>query len=306
MTSLELKGVSRTFDVSPPWLNRVLERKPRVLLRHLPGAASLKAASLIANEAPADASVLGVVSSGALIARLFGNPAADYRLRDFAFVGARTADEYVCAADGESGVETLDDLAKPGLSVGSSAPGRRPYAHAHLLKDLAQTDLRIVSGYRDANEMLLALRRGEVSLLCGLSFETYRAGLSGWLSSGRLKPLMRLSPAWAERLSAVPRAEEIARSKGRGDLAPALEFMALEGALAWTLTAPARVSPERIAELRKAFEAMQADRAYLREAARRNLEVSPFPIARLDEAASRLASTPPAVLDIVKKLNDRP
>ena len=30
---LELKGVSRTFDVSPPWLNRVLERKPRVLLR---------------------------------------------------------------------------------------------------------------------------------------------------------------------------------------------------------------------------------------------------------------------------------
>ena len=30
---LELSGVSRTFDVSPPWLNRVLERKPRVLLR---------------------------------------------------------------------------------------------------------------------------------------------------------------------------------------------------------------------------------------------------------------------------------
>jgi len=30
---LELRGVSRTFDVSPPWLNRVLERKPRVLLR---------------------------------------------------------------------------------------------------------------------------------------------------------------------------------------------------------------------------------------------------------------------------------
>jgi peptide/nickel transport system ATP-binding protein len=29
---LELDGVSRTFDVSPPWLNRVLERKPRVLL----------------------------------------------------------------------------------------------------------------------------------------------------------------------------------------------------------------------------------------------------------------------------------
>ena len=29
---LELSGVARTFDVSPPWLNRVLERTPRVLL----------------------------------------------------------------------------------------------------------------------------------------------------------------------------------------------------------------------------------------------------------------------------------
>jgi peptide/nickel transport system ATP-binding protein len=34
---LELHDVARTFDVSPPWLNRVLERKPRVLLRAVDG-----------------------------------------------------------------------------------------------------------------------------------------------------------------------------------------------------------------------------------------------------------------------------
>jgi peptide/nickel transport system ATP-binding protein len=34
---LQLADVARYFDVSPPWLNRVLERKPRVLLRAVDG-----------------------------------------------------------------------------------------------------------------------------------------------------------------------------------------------------------------------------------------------------------------------------
>ncbi len=34
---LELHDVARTFDVSPPWLNRVLEQKPRVLLKAVDG-----------------------------------------------------------------------------------------------------------------------------------------------------------------------------------------------------------------------------------------------------------------------------
>jgi peptide/nickel transport system ATP-binding protein len=38
---LEITDVARHFDVSPPWLNRVLERKPRVLLKAVDGV-SLK------------------------------------------------------------------------------------------------------------------------------------------------------------------------------------------------------------------------------------------------------------------------
>jgi peptide/nickel transport system ATP-binding protein len=34
---LELQGIARYFDVSPPWLDRVIERKPRVLLKAVDG-----------------------------------------------------------------------------------------------------------------------------------------------------------------------------------------------------------------------------------------------------------------------------
>jgi len=36
-TLLQLRDVARTFDVSPPWLDRVLERKPRALLKAVDG-----------------------------------------------------------------------------------------------------------------------------------------------------------------------------------------------------------------------------------------------------------------------------
>ena len=29
---VQARDLAKTFDVSPPWLNRVLERKPRLLL----------------------------------------------------------------------------------------------------------------------------------------------------------------------------------------------------------------------------------------------------------------------------------
>ena len=34
---LKLTDVARSFDVSPPWLDRVLERKPRVILKAVDG-----------------------------------------------------------------------------------------------------------------------------------------------------------------------------------------------------------------------------------------------------------------------------
>ena len=34
---VQVTNVAKTFDVSPPWLNRIIERKPRVLLHAVDG-----------------------------------------------------------------------------------------------------------------------------------------------------------------------------------------------------------------------------------------------------------------------------
>ena len=238
---------------------------------------------------------------------MLGAGDSSYTLNSFAFIGGRSADEYICAATGVSGVESFDDWPPGEMAFGVSAPGRRPYIHAHLLKRIAGGSIRIVSGYRDPNEMMLALRRGEVAGICGLSFETLRVGLQGLLASGKLQPLLRLSPPWLEKLRAVPRAQDIARARGMApEFINALDFMALEGTIAWTLVAPAQISPGRLALLRTAFEAMQRDRGYLREAARRNLDIETVSAARIEAAVAEILETPADTLAIVKNLNAAP
>ena len=34
---VQVRGLSKRFDVSPPWLNRVIERKPRQMLNAVDG-----------------------------------------------------------------------------------------------------------------------------------------------------------------------------------------------------------------------------------------------------------------------------
>ena len=300
-------GYDQTARLFARHIGAFLPGNPSTAVRHMPGAGSIKAAAFIANGAARDGSILGVVSAAALLAPLLGTGDGSYALDSFSFIGGRNADEYVCAAAGVSGVESFEDWPAGEMAFGVSAPGRRPYVHAHLLKQLAAGPIRIVSGYRDTNEMMLALRRGEVAGICGLSFETLRAGLQGLLASGKVQPLMRLSPPWLEKLRAVPRAQDVARRRGMTpEFINALDFMALEGAIAWTLVAPALVSPERMALLRTAFEAMQRDRGYLREAARRNLDIETVGAARIEAAVADILKTPADTLAIVKNLNAAP
>ncbi len=300
-------GYDQTARLFARHIGQFLPGKPSVSLRFMPGAGSIRAAAHLAREAARDGSVLGVVASAALLAPLIGEHDPGYRLHSFAFVGGRSPDEYVCVIDGQAGAETLDDLKSRELAFGTSAPGRRQHTHVLLLKQLTDAPIRIVSGYKDNNEILLAMRRGEISGVCGMSLETYKAGLPGWMASGRLKPVLRLSPDWLETLRAVPRAQDLAREQGAdANLIAALDFFAQEGAMAWALTAPAAISPDRLKILRAAFEAMQMDKTYLREAQRRNLDVDTVSTARIEAGAAMLAQTPGAALDLIRHLNAAP
>ena len=73
--------------------------------------------------------------------------------------------------------------------------------------------------------------------------------------------------------------------------------------LAWPLVAPPGLPAERVSELRAAFVAMMKDPELVAEAAKLNLDVEPVEGREMQDLIARLYGTPPAVIDMVKKIN---
>jgi tripartite-type tricarboxylate transporter receptor subunit TctC len=84
-----------------------------------------------------------------------------------------------------------------------------------------------------------------------------------------------------------------------------LDFQAstLETGRPWL--APPGVPEERIAALRAAFDATMRDKAFLEEAAKRKLQVTPRTGRQIEAVLRNAAAFPPALLAKMKKMTQR-
>ena len=62
----------------------------------MPGAGSMVATTNLFNTAPRDGTTLGVIGGGTVLEPLLGNPQAKYDARQFAWIGGRSRDNFLC------------------------------------------------------------------------------------------------------------------------------------------------------------------------------------------------------------------
>jgi peptide/nickel transport system ATP-binding protein len=136
---LQLRDVARTFDVSPPWLDRVLERKPRALLKAVDGV-SLTIAS---------GETLGLVGESgcgkSTVARLIVGLYSPTR-------GAIEFDGAIVAGDG-----AIDGTAQRAARRGMQMIFQDPYASLNprwRVRDIVAEPMRILQTKKDVAELL--------------------------------------------------------------------------------------------------------------------------------------------------------
>jgi ABC-type phosphate/phosphonate transport system substrate-binding protein len=82
-----------------------------------------------------------------------------------------------------------------------------------------------------------------------------------------------------------------------------IDFLSADTVLAWPLVAPPDLPAERVSELRTAFAAMMKDTELIAEAGKLALEVDPVSGTEIQDLVARLYTTPPEVIDFVRKVN---
>src|SRR2546430_540959 len=153
-------------------LGKHIPGNPSVVAQNMTGAGSLKAANYLYSVAPKDGSVIGTFSRSQGIAPLIDK--AEFDSTKFTWLGSVTDEVSLCVTRHDAPAKTFNELLVTPATFGGEGAGSDPNIFASFYRNVLGAKIKVVTGYPGTNEIQLAVERGEVDGLCGLSWSTLK------------------------------------------------------------------------------------------------------------------------------------
>jgi tripartite-type tricarboxylate transporter receptor subunit TctC len=275
-------------------IGRHIPGQPAVVAKNMPGAGGLASANYLYNRAAKDGTEILIVQNGLPFERLFQtlSPEGKNALFDatkFGWIGSATKTVFVTVTWHASGIRTLQDATAKETILGASTPSADSYILAMLSNNLLGTKFKVVHGYAGATEVSLAVENGEVQGEAGKDWTTLTATKPQWIRDRLINVLVQMGMRAHPDLKGVPMAIELAKSAQDRQIMEVV--FAKYGMARPFFTAPG-VPPERLALLRRAFDATLSDPAVIAEAKKLGMEVSPVRGEAVEKLVMKMMATP--------------
>ena len=273
------------------YFGKHLPGNPTIVPQQMAGAGSLRAANYIYTVAPKDGSVFGTFSRSMGISPLVDK--AEFDSRKFTWLGSVTDDNTICVSSAASPIKNWDDFLNKPSKFGGEGAGADPDIWALMYKNVFGAKTKVISGYPGTNDVVLAMDRGEVDGLCGLSWSTIKTQHARWLTDHTVNFIVQEALQTEPTLNSVPLATDLAKTPEQLQI---LKLMLVSQAMARPFAAPPDIPADRKAALLAAFDATMKDRDFLAEAQKLNFDVRPVSAAQIDKMLAEVYATPKDVI----------
>lgn len=267
---------------------------PTIVPQNMAGAGSLRAASFLYSAAPKDGSVFGTFARTTGINPLLES-GSHFDGTKFSWIGSVTDDVSTCVTWHSSPVKAWADFLVKPVTLGGQGPSSEPDIFARLFKSVFGAPIKLVAGYPGTNEITLAMERGEVDGLCGLSWSTIKTRHGAWYSNKKINVLIQSAFRKEPELGDVPLVMDMTKDTEKLQI---LKLILAAQQMARPFAAPPDIPADRKAALIAAFDATMKDPEFLADASRMKLDVNPVTGSALDKLLAELYATPK---DIVVK-----
>jgi tripartite-type tricarboxylate transporter receptor subunit TctC len=274
-------------------LGKYLSGNPTVIPQNMAGAGSLRVANYLYNVAPKDGSAIGVFGRGIATQPLLDEQGIQFDAQKFNWIGSPAAEISVVISWGTKPFKTVDDLRQREMVVSATGTGADSVVFPYILNGVLGTKMKVVTGYPGSAELLLAVERGEVDGNGGTSWGNVSTNRPDWLRDKKLNVILQLGTRKHPELNDVPFVMDYAKNEIDKGI---LELIFSRQTMAYPFAAPPDVPAERVQELRRAFDSVMADPAYLEDAKRHSLDVDPASGAEIETLVRRVYSSPAEVL----------
>jgi tripartite-type tricarboxylate transporter receptor subunit TctC len=295
-------GVGGSYDSYSRLLGRHIGKhipgNPTIIAVNMPGGGGIRSANYVAKIAPQDGTILTIVSQGLPVDQALGlNASFQADLRDFNWVGNISASNQVLVTWHTSPTKTLADLMRRETVIGSSQAGSISVQMPAVLNNIVGTRIRIVFGYPDGRDINLAMERGEVEGRATNPWASYISTDPHYVEKKQIIPVIQMGMEKDPDLPHVPLMRDLVRNPADQ---PVLDFMSKAVSFGRPIATTPGVPAERVAALRRAFDATLKDPAFIQDAKTQRAEIQPMTGAQLDQIVRDIVGAPFALREQVR------
>jgi tripartite-type tricarboxylate transporter receptor subunit TctC len=266
---------------------------PTIIAKNMPAAAGLAAAGTLYTTADKDGATIAAFTNGSAMDPLLGNASARYDAQKFNWLGSIGKLQNVCATWHLSPVKTIEAARAREVIVAAAGATSNTAIVPKALNALIGTKFKVIAGYDTGAGLTLAVERGEAEGICGLSWSTMKASRPHWIKDRLLNIIVQMGLEKLAELPDVPSALELV---GDPQSRQVLELILIRQEAGRPFAAPPGVPAERIAALRRAFEATLGDAEFRADAEKAQLEIEPLTAGEVETLLAKAYGAPRAIV----------
>ena len=278
------------------YLGRHIPGSPSIIVDSMVGAGGLRAANYMYSVAPKNGQEMLAANGLLPMSWITGGQGAAFDASQFNWLGSPTNETNICVVTKASGIRNIDDLFDKSIIMGTDGVGSGMHIFPTVLNAILGTKFKIIDGYKDTGEVILAMNRGETQGICeSIATLTQRGG--DQIKSGDWRVVLQGGAIRDPAFPDVPLVLDYAKTDAQKQ---ALLFFYAGLSFGRPYLVPPGVPKERVVALRKALEDTVKDPDFLADAKKQHLDVDLIAGADMDKMIAELKATPK---DIVAKVS---
>src|SRR5215475_2353253 len=241
-------------------LGRLIPGEPNIVVRYMGAAGGLPAANSLYTIGSKDGLTIGALQRHTPYEALRGNKSITYDPFKFIWLGSLNSEVSVTMVRGDTPHRRAEDLLTTPLIMGSLGQETDSEIETNAMIRLMRAPMQIIRGYSGTAENLLALEKGEIQGLHGVSWSYVKTRKADWLRDGKIRVLLQTALEPHADLKSTPTVYDLVKSD---DIRQIWDLIIAPKVMSRPFVLPPGVPPDRVAALRLAFERLAKDEAFL-------------------------------------------
>ena len=277
-------------------LGKHIPGNPNVVPKNMPGAGSFLAVNRIYSASPKDGTVIGLGAPTMAIDEKLGNQGVRFKAAELGWIGRVDSLINIVMTWKTSPVKTMADAQSTVATLSSTGAGSTSSVYPAVINNVLGTKFKLILGYKGSNEAMLALERGEVEGH-STAWSAVKVAQPHWPRDKSINILVQFGLRRHPEFPDIPTAVEFGRNDEEREVLSAILKASEIGTSFFTTPG---VPADRLAALRRAFDATMKDADFLAEAERFRLTVGPMKGEDVQKLVAEVTDLPPALVEKVR------